>query len=121
MKVVSSGRGDSNPAIRHAGVSAQLGFEIPQSTVQRVARAARWQKALQRVSIDTRFDVRSNRLDLLDHARRIVVLEVEHPRGLAATQVRATLQGDQDHFGGRHAVTGDVERLLERIAPAWSP
>ena len=99
----------------------QLGFEIPQSAVQRVARAARGKRPLQRVSIDTRFDVRPHRLDLFDQARRIVVLEVEHARRLPATHMRATLQRDQDHIGRRDPVTGDVERLLERVTPGGHP
>jgi len=67
------------------------------------------------VSLYTRFDARAYRLDLFDHARRMVVLEVEHARGLAATHMRATLHRDHDDIGGRHAVTGDVERRFERI------
>jgi len=95
---------------RHA---ALLGAQIPQRTIERVARAARGQQFEQILAAHTGVQVRLHARNLRGHPRRRLTVVIDSGRLSPAAQAFLAGQLDEEHGQVGDAIAGRFERLTE--------
>jgi hypothetical protein len=101
-----------HPCKRPHRPAGTLGFQLPQRAVERIARAARREEPLQSAAVDAPLDHTVLSRDRRRHAIDPVI-EIKHPRGLAAAAVPAVVQRDDDGVLMLEHEAGDTERRRE--------
>jgi hypothetical protein len=93
------------------GLAAALGFQIPKSTVERVAGTAWRQERAQLLPIDPAFDGRSRVGELTRNAFDRFIMIVDAAGLAASAQFTVAQRGDDDVRMGKDVIR-DAERLV---------